>query len=171
MEGTATLIAVIAVAVVLGFMVVTNVRVVPEWARLVVFRLGRTGPELVRGPGLRLLMPIVDRGFMVDLRERRTIPLPMTVTSADNRSLHASFAVRWRIVDALKSKTSVLDFEGALRGVASTQLKVLVSEASSDEALFHPERISDALLAHTDEVARGWGGKVLAIDDLVLSKS
>jgi regulator of protease activity HflC (stomatin/prohibitin superfamily) len=67
--GTISLIVVIVVAVLLLFFAATSVRIVAQWERMVVKRFGQTNPGLVRGPGLRFLIPFVDEGIKVDLRE------------------------------------------------------------------------------------------------------
>src|SRR5687768_10350372 len=109
------------------------IRVVPEYQRLVVFRLGRvTG---ARGPGLVLLIPAVDRGVRVDLRERFFDVPPQPCITQDNASIAIDFLVYMKIVDALSSVLNVVQFEGAARGIAMTTLRAVVGDMLLDAVL------------------------------------
>src|SRR5215471_4218857 len=92
------------------------IRIVPEYQRLVVFRLGRALGA--KGPGLVLLIPFVDRGVVVDLRERFFDVQPQTTITADNAHLAIDFLVYSKVVDALSSVINVVNYEGASRGIA-----------------------------------------------------
>ena len=91
------------IAVLLLFLIYLTVRVVNEYARLVVFRFGRTGPGLVKGPGLVFLIPLVDRPVIVDLREQFIeVPSP-DHDHPDNAPINIDFLIYWRIVDPLSA--------------------------------------------------------------------
>ena len=100
-------------------LIVKAVRIVPEYQRLVVFRLGRALGA--KGPGLVLLIPFIDRGVVVDLRERFFDVPPQTTITADNAHLSIDFLVYSKIVDALSSVLNVEQYEGASRGIAITR--------------------------------------------------
>ncbi len=156
--------ALVLVIVVLLVLVYLSVRIVNEYARLVVFRFGRTGPDLVRGPGLVFLIPIVDRPVTVDLREQFIeVPSQTTITK-DNAPINVDFLIYWRIVDPLKSVVQVAYFAGALQGVATTTLRAVIGHILLDEVLSKREQINEILRAKLDEVTERWGGKVTTVE-------
>ncbi len=156
--------ALVLVIVVLLVLVYLSVRIVNEYARLVVFRFGRTGPDLVRGPGLVFLIPIVDRPVTVDLREQFIeVPSQTTITK-DNAPINVDFLIYWRIVDPLKSVVQVAYFAGALQGVATTTLRAVIGDILLDEVLSKREQINEILRAKLDEVTERWGGKVTTVE-------
>ena len=158
-EGLVVLgVLVVLVVVLLGM----AVRVVPEYQRLVVFRLGRAIGAV--GPGLVLLIPFIDRGVRVDLRERYFDVPPQTTITEDNASLSIDFIVYMRIVDALPSVLNVEDYEGAARGIAITTLRAVVGDMLLDEVLAKREQINEALRGKLDEVTNRWGIKVTAVE-------
>jgi regulator of protease activity HflC (stomatin/prohibitin superfamily) len=136
--------------------------VVPEYQRLVVFRLGRV--RVARGPGLIFLIPVVDRGVRVDLRERFFDVQPQTCITADNAPVSIDFLVYMKIVDALPSVLNVIAFEGAARGIALTTLRAVVGGMLLDDVLSKREEINQALRGKLDEVTSRWGIKVTAVE-------
>lgn len=138
------------------------IRIVPEYQRLVVFRLGRNVGA--RGPGLILLIPIVDRGVRVDLRERFFDVPPQTCITQDNAPVSIDFLVYMKIVDAEPSVINVEDFDGAARGIAITTLRAVVGDMLLDDVLSRREQINEALRGKLDEVTNRWGIKVTAVE-------
>jgi regulator of protease activity HflC (stomatin/prohibitin superfamily) len=143
-------------------LLVMAVRIVPEYQRLVVFRLGRLIGE--RGPGVVLLIPLVDRGVRVDLRERFFDVPPQTTITADNAHLSIDFLVYSRVVDAVPSVLNVVDHEGASRGIAITTLRAVVGSMLLDDVLAKREEINQQLREKLDEVTNRWGIKVTAVE-------
>jgi regulator of protease activity HflC (stomatin/prohibitin superfamily) len=157
----AALILVLAVIVTLLWL---SVRVVNEYQRMVVFRFGRTGERLVRNPGLRFLIPVVDRPIIVDLREQFIeVPSQTTITK-DNAPISIDFLIYWRIADPLKSVVNVAYFSGALQGVATTTLRAVIGDIMLDEVLSRREQINEILRVKLDEVTERWGGKVTTVE-------
>ena len=156
--------ALVLVVVVLLVLVYLSVRVVNEYARLVVFRFGRTGGDLVKGPGLIFLIPVVDRPVTVDLREQFIeVPSQTTITK-DNAPINVDFLIYWRIADPLKSVVQVAYFAGALQGVATTTLRAVIGDILLDEVLSKREQINEILRTKLDEVTERWGGKVTTVE-------
>lgn len=147
------------VAVVL---LVKAIRIVPEYQRLVVFRLGRALGA--KGPGLVLLIPFVDRGVIADLRERFFDVPPQTTITADNAHLLIDFLVYSKVVDAASSVLNVEHYEGASRGIAITTLRAVVGSMLLDDVLAKRESINDRLRGKLDEVTNRWGIKVTAVE-------
>lgn len=138
------------------------IRIVPEYQRLVVFRLGRLIGE--RGPGLVLLIPFVDRGLRVDLRERFFDVPPQTTITEDNAHLSIDFLVYSKVVDAVPSVLNVVDHQGASRGIAITTLRAVVGSMLLDDVLAKREEINERLREKLDEVTNRWGIKVTAVE-------
>jgi regulator of protease activity HflC (stomatin/prohibitin superfamily) len=141
-----------------------SIRIVQQYERLVVFRLGRTDESMVRDPGLRFLIPIVDRPVKVDVREQFIeVPSQTTITK-DNAPINVDFLIYWRINDALKSVVNVVNFPGALQGVATTTLRAVIGDILLDEVLSKREQINEVLRVKLDEVTERWGGKVTTVE-------
>jgi regulator of protease activity HflC (stomatin/prohibitin superfamily) len=159
-----TLGVVALVAVIVLVLIYLSIRVVNEYDRLVVFRFGRTGPELVKGPGLIFLIPLVDRPVRVDLREQ-FIEIPsQTAITKDNAPINIDFLIYWRIVDPLKSVVNVAFFAGALQGIATTTLRAVIGDILLDDVLSKRDQINEVLRAKLDEQTDRWGGKVTIVE-------
>jgi regulator of protease activity HflC (stomatin/prohibitin superfamily) len=141
-----------------------SVRVVQQYEKMVVFRLGKTNELMVREPGLRFLVPIIDRPVKVDLRETLTeVPSQTTITK-DNAPINVDFLVYWRIQDPLKSVLAPQRLDDMLLGVASTTLRAVIGDISLDEVLSKREQINEVLRVKLDEVTERWGGKVTTVE-------
>jgi regulator of protease activity HflC (stomatin/prohibitin superfamily) len=141
-----------------------SIRVVQQYERLVVFRLGRTDETLTRGPGIRFLIPIVDRPVRVDLRETLTeVPSQRTITG-DNAPIDVDFLIYWRIQDPLSSVLNAQRFDDMLLGVAATTLRAVIGDIPLDEVLSKREQINETLRVKLDEVTERWGGKVTTVE-------
>jgi regulator of protease activity HflC (stomatin/prohibitin superfamily) len=138
------------------------IRIVPEYQRLVVFRLGRLIGE--KGPGLVLLIPVVDRGVRVDLRETFFDVPPQTCITKDNAQVSIDFLVYMKIVEALPSVLNVEFHGGAARGIAMTTLRAVVGDMMLDEVLSKREQINEGLRGKLDDVTSRWGIKVNAVE-------
>jgi regulator of protease activity HflC (stomatin/prohibitin superfamily) len=162
MEVTADLIVIGLIALLAIVLMFMAVRIVPEYKRLVVFRLGRLIGE--RGPGFVLLIPFVDRGVRVDLRERFFDVQPQTTITEDNAHLSIDFLVYSKVVDAVPSVLNVVDHDGASRGIAITTLRAVVGSMQLDDVLAKREDINTQLREKLDEVTNRWGIKVTAVE-------
>jgi regulator of protease activity HflC (stomatin/prohibitin superfamily) len=154
---------VVLLVVVLVFLYL-SVRIVQQYEKMVVFRLGRTNEGLVRGPGLRFLIPVIDRPVKVDVREQFIeVPSQTTITK-DNAPINVDFLIYWKIVDPLRSLVNVAYFAGALQGVATTTLRAVIGDILLDEVLSRREQINEVLRTKLDEVTERWGGKVTTVE-------
>jgi regulator of protease activity HflC (stomatin/prohibitin superfamily) len=100
--ASALAIVLVILAGIAIFVAVVSFRVVAQWERMVVKRWGQTNQGLVRDPGLRFLIPIVDQGIKVDLREQFIEVPRQTAITKDNAPLSVDFLIYWKIVDPLK---------------------------------------------------------------------
>jgi regulator of protease activity HflC (stomatin/prohibitin superfamily) len=161
---TVSIFVFVAVVVLLLFLIGSSVRIVPQWAKLVVYRFGQTNPRLVRDPGLRFLIPILDRGYQVDIREQFIEVPRQTAITKDNAPLGVDFLIYWKVIDPLMSLVNVTNFSGALQGVAATSLRSVIGDIVLDEVLSQRERINETLRLKLDEVTERWGGKVMSVE-------
>ena len=138
------------------------IKIVPEYRRIVVFRLGRCIGA--KGPGLVLLIPFVDRPVMVDLREQvREIPAQQSITQ-DNAPLSIDFLWYYKVFDPVQSVLQVQNFELAAQGIATTTLRSVIGGILLDGVLSEREKINTALRARLDEVTERWGVKVTNVE-------
>jgi regulator of protease activity HflC (stomatin/prohibitin superfamily) len=161
----ATTAAIIAFLLVVALVVIyLSIRVVQQYEKMVVFRLGRTSELMVRDPGLRFLVPIIDRPVKVDVREQFIEVPSQTTITRDNAPINVDFLIYWRISDPLKSVVNVVNFPGALQGVATTTLRAVIGDILLDEVLSKREQINEVLRVKLDEVTERWGGKVTTVE-------
>jgi regulator of protease activity HflC (stomatin/prohibitin superfamily) len=138
------------------------IRIVQEYERLVVFRLGRCVGQ--RGPGIVFLIPFVDRGVKADLREQvREIPHQTSITK-DNAPISIDFLWFYKIVEASQSVLQVGNFEAASQGMATTTLRSVIGGMALDEVLSQREDINQMLRVKLDEVTERWGVKVTNVE-------
>jgi regulator of protease activity HflC (stomatin/prohibitin superfamily) len=141
-----------------------SVRIVQQYERMVVFRLGKTNESMVREPGLRFLIPVVDRPVKVDLRETLTeVPSQTTITK-DNAPISVDFLVYWRINDPLTSVLAPQQLGNMLLGISSTTLRAVIGDINLDEVLSRREQINEVLRVKLDEITERWGGKVTSVE-------
>jgi regulator of protease activity HflC (stomatin/prohibitin superfamily) len=139
------------------------IRIVPEYQRLVILRLGRyVGRD--RGPGLVLVIPLVDTPITVDLRETvQEIPHQTSITK-DNANISIDFLIYWKVVDPVQSVVQVRNFVQASQGIATTTLRAVIGDIMLDNVLAEREHINNVLRQKLDEVTERWGVKVTAVE-------
>ncbi len=142
--------------------IATALKIVPEFQRLVVFRLGRCIGE--RGPGLVILIPFIDRAVRVDLREQvREIPAQTSIT-ADNAPISIDFLWYFKVFSPVESVLQVGNFEMAAQGIAATTLRSVIGGIMLDGVLSEREKINQSLRVRLDEVTERWGVKVTNVE-------
>lgn len=158
-----TILCVVAfVVVVLVVFIANAIRIVNEYQRLVVFRLGRCIGQ--KGPGLILLIPIIDRGVKVDLREQvREVPHQVSITK-DNAPISIDFLWYYKVLDPVQSIVGVGNFELSAQGMATTTLRSVIGGIPLDEVLSQREHINQTLRVKLDEVTERWGVKVTNVE-------
>ena len=161
-EDPTLLCALAAVAIIVIVMVASAIRVVPEYQRLVVFRLGRCIGA--KGPGVVLLIPVLDKAVRVDLREQvREIPHQTSITS-DNAAISVDFIWYYKVLDPVDSVIQVGRFETAAEGMATTTLRAVIGGIILDDVLSERDHINDMLRSRLDEVTERWGVKVTNVE-------
>ncbi len=160
--GTLLLCGLVILLIVGAGFIATSVRVVPEYQRLVVFRLGRVIGQ--KGPGLIFLIPIIDKARMVDLREQvREIPHQTSITK-DNAPISIDFLWYYKVVDSTSTVVAVGNFEVAAQGMATTTLRSVIGGILLDDVLSQREHINQTLRVKLDEVTERWGVKVTNVE-------
>ena len=138
------------------------IKIVREYQRLVIFRLGRSIGE--KGPGIVFLIPFVDRPVWVDLREQFLEIPHQTCITKDNAPIDVEFLIYWRVVNPEDSVIQVANFAGASQGIATTTLRAVIGDISLDEVLSKREDINLILRTKLDEVTERWGVKVTSVE-------
>jgi regulator of protease activity HflC (stomatin/prohibitin superfamily) len=163
MQTLGLLTCLVGALLVIGLVVLANaLRIVPEYQRLVVFRLGRCIGT--KGPGLIWLIPVVDRAVKVDLREQvREIPHQTSITK-DNAPISIDFLWYYKVLDPTQSVLQVGNFEMAAQGMATTTLRAVIGGILLDDVLSQREHINQTLRAKLDEVTERWGVKVTNVE-------
>src|SRR5215207_5110528 len=153
----------VGVILLLVFVFLANsIRIVPEYQRLVVFRLGRSVGA--KGPGIVLLIPVIDRAVKVDLRDQvREIPHQTSITK-DNAPISIDFLWYHKVLDPAESVLQVGNFEVAAAGIAATTLRAVIGGIPLDDVLLEREHINNMLRARLDEVTERWGVKVTNVE-------
>jgi len=152
------------IAVVVIAVIYASIKIVQQYERMLIFTLGRTSPDEVKGPGWVFIVPIVQRGVRVDIRERFIeIPSQTNITK-DNAPINIDFLIYWRIVDPYRSIVEVQNFEGALQNIATTTLRAVIGDILLDDVLSKREQINEVLRTKMDEVTERWGGKVTTVE-------
>jgi regulator of protease activity HflC (stomatin/prohibitin superfamily) len=162
MEWTFLLCGIAFVVILLVIFLANAIRIVPEYQRLVVFRLGRCIGT--KGPGLILLIPVIDRAVKVDLREQvREIPHQTSITK-DNAPISIDFLWYYKVLDPAESVLQVGNFEVAAQGMATTTLRAVIGGIPLDDVLSEREHINTMLRTRLDEVTERWGVKVTNVE-------
>lgn len=152
-------------ALVILFVIVvlaSAIKIVRDYERLVVFRLGRCIGE--KGPGFVLLIPIVDQPTKVDLRESYLQIPHQTCITKDNAPISIDFLIYWKVINPTLSVLQVRDFAGASAGIATTTLRAVIGDILLDDVLARREEINHILRVKLDEVTERWGVKVTTVE-------
>jgi regulator of protease activity HflC (stomatin/prohibitin superfamily) len=138
------------------------IKIIREYERLVVFRLGRLIGA--KGPGVVFIFPLVNRFNKIDLRERYLEVPHQTCITKDNAPTDIDFLIYYKVTEATQSVVQVQNFEGASIGIATTTLRAVVGDIPLDELLAKREQINQVLRTKLDEVTERWGIKVTNVE-------
>lgn len=153
---------IIGTIVVVFLLLISTVKVVDEYKRLVVLRLGKY--HTTRGPGIVIVIPFLETATVVDLREK-LIDIPaQTAITKDNASILVDFLVYFRITDPMLSVLKVDDVINASKNISTTTLRAVIGDIELDGVLSKREQINDILRVKLDEATERWGLKVTAVE-------
>lgn len=158
--GITPVLCVIVIAV-LGF-ISAAVRIVQEYERGVIFRLGRV--QAAKGPGLFFIVPIIDRMERVDLRTI-TLDVPsQEAISADNVTVRVNAVVYYRVLDPVAAVIEIEDYNRATWQIAQTTLRNVIGQSDLDQLLSERETVNARLQQIIDEATEPWGIKVSIVE-------
>jgi regulator of protease activity HflC (stomatin/prohibitin superfamily) len=160
---SAAIIAIVAVLLIVLFFLFASVKVAREYERGVIFRLGRLLPE-PKGPGLFILIPIVDRMVRVDLRTITLNVPPQEVITKDNVPVRVNAVAYFRIVEPKNAIVQVENFMVATSQIAQTTLRSVLGQHMLDELLSERDKINQILQGIIDEATSPWGIKVSVVE-------
>jgi len=159
---TAIVIVVVVLAAVAVALAASSIRVLREYERAVVFRLGRLMEQ--RGPGLVLLVPTIDRMVKVSLRTVTLTVAPQEVITRDNVPVRVTAVAYYRVIDPSRAITEVESFHKATLQIAQTALRSVLGGADLDTLLAERERLNEALQHVIDAQTEPWGIKVTTVE-------
>jgi regulator of protease activity HflC (stomatin/prohibitin superfamily) len=156
-------IVVVIVAIFVLSVIVSAIKVVKEYERGVIFRLGRVqgGPK---GPGLFLLLPLIDRMVKIDLRTVTMEVPPQEIITRDNVPARVTAVIYFRVVDPNKSVLEVENHVLATSQIAQTTLRSILGQKNLDDLLTNREEINEELQNIIDEQTEPWGIKVSVVE-------
>jgi regulator of protease activity HflC (stomatin/prohibitin superfamily) len=159
---TAALVVVSILVVVLVALAAASVRILREYERAVVFRLGRLiGPK---GPGIVLLIPAIDRMVRVDLRTVVLDIPPQDLITRDNVPAKVNAVAYFRVIDAVNAVIEVEHYRAATSQIAQTTLRSVLGKAELDMLLSERERLNESLQQIIDDQTDPWGIKVTTVE-------
>ncbi len=138
------------------------IKVVREYERMVVYRLGRVCPA--RGPGLVILLPLLERSERVDMRVSTLELDPQDVITKDNVSVTIKAVLYYQVIDAVKSEIAVEDYIDAATQMASTALRYVGGSRELDDLLTGAERLSAEVRLAVDKETEPWGVKITLVE-------
>jgi regulator of protease activity HflC (stomatin/prohibitin superfamily) len=162
------LLVVVAVAVI--FFIGSFARILREYERAVIFRLGRSARAILNpgghgnGPGLVLLMPLIDKMVKVSLQTVALDVPPQDVITRDNVSLKVSAVIYFRVIDPEKAVIAVQDYLYATSQIAQTTLRSVLGQVELDDLLSARDKINQQLQRIIDEHTEPWGIKVATVE-------
>jgi regulator of protease activity HflC (stomatin/prohibitin superfamily) len=146
------------------FVLVKSIRIVNEYERGVVFRLGRVSADNLKGPGLRLLIPFVDRMVKVDLRTVTHDVPPQEVITKDNVTIKVNAVIYFSVMNPIDAVLKIANHYVATSLYAQTTLRNILGQHELDEILSERDKIGASLQQIIDEATDAWGIKVSAVE-------
>jgi regulator of protease activity HflC (stomatin/prohibitin superfamily) len=159
-QGTSLLL--IFIILLVAYVLSRLIRIVPETERLVVLSLGRYAGT--RGPGVVLVIPVIEQAKRVDVRERFLDIPSQTAITKDNAPIDIDFLVYYRVIDPGRSVLQVDNVVSAAVNIATTTLRAVIGDISLDDVLAKREQINDTLRIKLDEITERWGMKVTTVE-------
>lgn len=152
----------IAILVIGGIILSSMIKILNDWERGVVLRLGKAVG--VRGPGLILLIPFIERMIKIDTRTIAMDVQPQDVITKDNVSMQVNAVVYFKVVSPLEAITKIEDYYFATSQLAQTTLRSVMGQYPLDDVLEHRDKINAALQGILDKHTEAWGIKVTMVE-------
>jgi regulator of protease activity HflC (stomatin/prohibitin superfamily) len=159
---TVVIAIVVLLIILVAILLASGVRILREYERGVIFRLGRLIAQ--KGPGLIFLIPIVDRMVRIDLRTITLTVPPQEVITKDNVTVRVTAVAYFRVIDSNRAVTEVENFLLATSQIGQTTLRSVLGKAELDSLLSERERLNVELQQIIDEQTEPWGVKVTTVE-------
>jgi regulator of protease activity HflC (stomatin/prohibitin superfamily) len=154
---------VIVVAIVLGLYILSSIKILPEYERGVIFRLGRLLPE-AKGPGIFLVFAPIDKIVRISLRQEAFEVPPQDIITRDNVTLKVNAVVFLRVVEPRRAVVEVFDYRYQTSQFAQTTLRSVLGEVELDDLLAHRDQLNARIQAILDQHTEPWGVKVANVE-------
>jgi regulator of protease activity HflC (stomatin/prohibitin superfamily) len=145
-------------------LVAKSIRIVNEYERGVVFRLGRVSASNLKGPGLRMLLPFIDRMLKIDLRTVTHDVPPQEVITKDNVTIKVNAVIYFNVMNPIDAVVKIANHYVATSLFAQTTLRNILGQHELDEILAERDKIGASLQKIIDEATDAWGIKVSAVE-------
>lgn len=149
----------VIIAVVVGLYILSSIKILPEYERGVIFRLGRLLPE-AKGPGIFLVFAPIDRIVRVSLRQEAFEVPPQDIITRDNVTLKVNAVVFLRVIEPRRAVVEVFDYRYQTSQFAQTTLRSVLGEVELDDVLAHRDQLNARIQSILDQHTEPWGVKV-----------
>ena len=153
----------VVIVAVIAFYILSAIKILPEYERGVIFRLGRLLPE-AKGPGIFLVFAPVDKLVRVSLRQEAFEVPPQDIITRDNVTLKVNAVIFLRVVEPRRAIVEVLDYRYQTSQFAQTTLRSVLGEVELDDLLAHREQLNARIQAILDQHTEPWGVKVANVE-------
>jgi regulator of protease activity HflC (stomatin/prohibitin superfamily) len=156
-------IPVLVVIIILGLYLLSSIKILPEYERGVIFRLGRLLPE-AKGPGIFLVFAPIDKIVRVSLRQEAFEVPPQDIITRDNVTLKVNAVVFLKVVEPRRAIVEVFDYRYQTSQFAQTTLRSVLGEVELDDLLAHREQLNLRIQSILDQHTEPWGVKVANVE-------
>jgi len=156
-------IPILVVVIILGLYLISSIKILPEYERGVIFRLGRLLPE-AKGPGIFLVFAPIDRMVRVSLRQEAFEVPPQDIITRDNVTLKVNAVVFLKVVEPRRAIVEVFDYRYQTSQFAQTTLRSVLGEVELDDLLAHREQLNVRIQSILDQHTEPWGVKVVNVE-------
>lgn len=153
----------VIIGVIVALYIISSIKILPEYERGVIFRLGRLLPE-AKGPGIFLVFAPIDRMVRVSLRQEAFEVPPQDIITRDNVTLKVNAVVFLRVVEPRRAVVEVLDYRYQTSQFAQTTLRSVLGEVELDDLLAHRDQLNARIQTILDQHTEPWGVKVANVE-------
>jgi len=153
----------LVIIVIVGLYLLSSIKILPEYERGVIFRLGRLLPD-AKGPGIFLVFAPIDKMVRVSLRQEAFEVPPQDIITRDNVTLKVNAVVFLKVVEPRRAIVEVFDYRYQTSQFAQTTLRSVLGEVELDDVLAHRDRLNERIQAILDQHAEPWGVKVVNVE-------
>ena len=156
-------VGILIVVIILGLYLLSSIKILPEYERGVIFRLGRLLPE-AKGPGIFLVFAPIDRIVRISLRQEAFEVPPQDIITRDNVTLKVNAVVFLRVIEPRRAVVEVFDYRYQTSQFAQTTLRSVLGEVELDDLLAHRDKLNASIQNILDAHTEPWGVKVVNVE-------